>query len=297
MNTTPAQRGARQEEVTVVIPCLNSEGVLDTQLLALANQTYQGPWEIVVADNGSSDGSIQVLHDWMARLPRLRLVDASDRRGASHARNVGIEAAAGDIILLCDADDVVDRGWVQAMATALMSECELAGGSLVEGLAAERTIGNPDPARTGLADWFGFLCYSATANCGFRAEVFRELGGFDETYPIGEDAEFFWRAQLASHQLSWVPEAVVYHRQRETNRAMARQFFAYGKSHAHLYRDFHTHGMPQSPTAEAIRAWWVLARSSPSALRRDSVRRDWVRQCAERLGRLVGSVHYRVVYL
>jgi len=66
---------------------------IGAQLEALANQSWPEAWEIIVSDNGSSDDSVPVVERFTARLLHLRLVDSSDRPGASHARNVGARAA------------------------------------------------------------------------------------------------------------------------------------------------------------------------------------------------------------
>jgi len=108
--------------VSVVIPALNVADTIGDQLDALAHQTYAGAWEVVVSDNGSTDATRERVEVWRDRLPHLRIVDSSRRRGVSPARNVGVEAARGDLVLICDGDDVVGvlsvrdivRVWSQA---------------------------------------------------------------------------------------------------------------------------------------------------------------------------------------
>ena len=101
---------------SVVVPTYNAAATLPEQLAALAAQTIGFPFEVVISDNGSTDDSASVAAAWCDRLD-LRVVDASRGRGVSVARNVGIEAAAADLVLLCDADDGVSAGWVEAMTT------------------------------------------------------------------------------------------------------------------------------------------------------------------------------------
>ena len=72
-----------------------------------------------MVDNGSTDGTAALVRDHAARNPRVRLVDATERRGPSYTRNVGFEAAAAELIAACDADDVIAPGWVRAMGDAL----------------------------------------------------------------------------------------------------------------------------------------------------------------------------------
>jgi glycosyltransferase involved in cell wall biosynthesis len=71
-------------EVSVVIAALNAAATLPLQLAALAAQDYSGSWEVVVADNGSTDATVAIAREFASSLPHLVLVDASDRRGQSH---------------------------------------------------------------------------------------------------------------------------------------------------------------------------------------------------------------------
>src|SRR5258708_12899377 len=81
-------------DLSVVIPCLNAGDVLARQLEALATQAWDGTWDVIVADNGSTDETREVAASFDPRLPSLRIVDASDQRGRQHARNVGARVAA-----------------------------------------------------------------------------------------------------------------------------------------------------------------------------------------------------------
>ncbi|MGH2922242.1 MAG: glycosyltransferase family 2 protein, partial [Gaiellaceae bacterium] len=116
----------QQPSLTVVVPCLNEEGTIGAQLSALARQEWARPWEVIVADNGSTDDSVRVVEGYRGRLPGLRVVDASDKRGQAHALNVGVSEARADAVAFCDADDEVAPGWVAAMGEALLSH-ELVG--------------------------------------------------------------------------------------------------------------------------------------------------------------------------
>src|SRR5258706_1195295 len=105
--------------LSVIIPCYNSEATLGAQLCALAAQVCGYSWEVIVADNGSRDGTIRVANSFADRIPALRVVDASARRGAAYARNAGAEASRGTALLFCDADDEMADGYLAAMGRAL----------------------------------------------------------------------------------------------------------------------------------------------------------------------------------
>src|SRR3712207_4277359 len=93
--SSPA-RMASPLKLSVVIPCLNAASTIAVQLAALSRQSWPGEWEVIVADNGSTDRSRRIAESYGDRLPGLRVVDASDRRGQAHARNLGAAAATGD---------------------------------------------------------------------------------------------------------------------------------------------------------------------------------------------------------
>ena len=95
-----------------MLACRNAEAHLGGQLEALAAQECDLPWELVVSDNGSTDRSLAIVREYRDRLPRLVVVDSSARRGPAAARNDGVRAAGGSLIVFCDTDDVVGPGWL-----------------------------------------------------------------------------------------------------------------------------------------------------------------------------------------
>lgn len=109
---------ARMPDVSVVMPCLNAAGTLAAQLDALARQRTTARWELIVSNNGSTDGSQALVQRWRDRLPHLRLVDSSSRRRVGAARGAGARAARGELTLTCDADDIVGEHWIEAMTRA-----------------------------------------------------------------------------------------------------------------------------------------------------------------------------------
>src|SRR5690554_5658938 len=106
--------------LSVIIPCASQLDLLIEQLDALCTMTCAEPWEVVVVDNGVSHTEpIAVLDRYADSLPGFRVVDATERRGAGYARNVGVSHSRGDKLAFLDADDVAGDGWLDAMADAL----------------------------------------------------------------------------------------------------------------------------------------------------------------------------------
>jgi glycosyltransferase involved in cell wall biosynthesis len=286
--------------VSVVVPAFNEAPHIAGQLRALAAQDYEGEVEVLVADNGSTDGTPDVARRVGAEvLPRLRVVDASERPGPSVARNAGARAATGDLVLFCDADDVADPGWVRAMVAAL-GTAGLAGGRLeVEALNDPALLEwRSPPAQTHLPRAEGYLPFAMGSNMGVRADVLRKLGGFDEDLDrSGEEPDLCWRAQLAGEDLVFAPEAVVHYRLRPGLRPLLGQRRNWGLGSVDLYVRFRHRGMPRSSTAGALRRWLELLVGAPLALASPGRRGRWASRAAYQYGRVRASVEHRTVYL
>jgi hypothetical protein len=217
-------------ELTVVIAAWNAEATLAEQLDALVRQRAPFAWEVVVADNGSADGTAALARSYADRLP-LRVVDAAATRGAGAARNAGVAAARAPLVAFCDADDVVADDWVVAVREALRAHAFVAGRFEGARLNDPRVLRSRTlPQQTGLQDsgHLPGLRAAGAGNMGVRAEVFRAVGGFDPACRFLEDTDLCWRIQLAGVPLTWLPEAVVHVRLRAGLRSAARQGYDYG---------------------------------------------------------------------
>jgi GT2 family glycosyltransferase len=285
-------------QVTVVLPVRDVAPTVAEQLAALAAQDFAGRWEVVVADNGSCDGTVDVVRAWADRLPELRIVDAHGRAGVSHARNVGAAAARAELLAICDGDDVVDPGWLTAVVAA-SATCDLVAGRLDDDALNPPTVRAWRPAHPadGATVIRGFLPYATGANCAVWKRVVEDLGGWNEDYvAAGNDVEFSWRAQLRGYRLAFAPDAVVRYRYRSDLRSWARQAYHGGRASARLVADFRAHGLEPVPLRRVARNWLRLVVRAPRLLR-PGPRGWWVGEAAGALGRIVGSVERRVVAL
>ncbi|MGB3137669.1 MAG: glycosyltransferase family A protein [Nodosilinea sp.] len=234
--------------ISVIIPCFNAAPVVDQQLDALAQQTV-APYEVIVADNGSTDNSRAIVERYRDRLPKLKIIDAAGIQGASHARNEGVKAASGDYIAFCDADDVVDKEWVEALERAFASHSFLA-------CRLDHQKLNNDTVNTsqtkGLNN-FRTPFYPFASGCGLavRKDIHLAVNGFDETILHLEDADYCVRVQMAGHSLVFVPDAVVHYRYSmdtdqsffEARQATYRKAHNWGYGLATLYLRYRDRGM------------------------------------------------------
>jgi glycosyltransferase involved in cell wall biosynthesis len=283
--------------LSVVIPCLNSADQLPVQLGALARETWQGWWEVVIADNGSTDGTRKVAEGFTDRLPRLLVVDASARRGASYARNMGARSASGESFLFLDADDEIAPGYLPAMSEALARHDFVAACRDSESLNMDWVrLSRQSHPYEGFRNFYGFLPHAGGTRIGVRRSIFESVGGFDEDLLRGEDVDFCWRVQLAGIPLRVVPEAITRVRYPDSFRRMYRQARLSGSGDALLYRRYRVAGMPGRSIRDGLRDWLRLVQRLPR-IRGKSGWARWVRRLGQRVGRLEGSLRYRVLYL
>jgi len=279
--------------ISVIIPCRNAGSVLAGQLEALSRQQCPRPWEVVVVDNGSSDDTRVVAERYRERLPNLRIVEASRRLGAAYARNVGVDAAIGENVAFCDADDEVGDGWLTAVDAALRENEFIAFRTETRKLnprAPQRETKQSDGLQ--VYTYPPYLPYSG-ATFAVRRHHFLRAGGFDESMLACEDADFCWRLQLMGIPLRFAPDAVIHIRLRPTLWQMCRQAWIWGQYNVLLYKKFRPLGMPRLERVRGLRNLFGVLRRAFHVV--DPQRRGpWLWQASWIAGRLVGSIRYRV---
>lgn len=278
--------------VSVIVPVRDAAETLAGQLAALASQDYEGEWELIVADDHSTDGSAQIARGQGAR------VVASGGRGPNLARNAGVQAARGDFLAFCDADDLADSAWLTGLAAAATR------GDLVQGSLDMEALNDAD-----MRCWHQPLTWErgtpirhfmpavSTGNLGIWRGAFVAIGGFSEEVSRGEDKDLGWRAQLAGYEVVRAPEAVMAYRYRRTPGAVAAQHFAWGMANSRLYRRFRAHGMARTRLRDSVHGWAWLGATVPLLAFSRRRRGAWARQAGLRAGQLVGSIRHRVVFL
>jgi glycosyltransferase involved in cell wall biosynthesis len=252
--------------LSVVLPTRNGSATIGRQLDALARQSWDGQWELVVCDNGSTDSTRAVVQEFRGRIRNLRIVDSSSRAGVPHACNVGVVESHAPVIAFCNDDDEVAPGWLEAMARAL-ADHDIVAGRLEHTKLNEpwTVVVRGRPQEDGFVRWslgrhlpFAFGC-----TLGVHRALHDAIDGFDEAmHPSGEDADYCWRAQYAGAELHFVPDAVTHYRLRGNLRAILRQGHNYGIGDVLLYRKHRALGLPEvtGRGRKAARAWIATGR-------------------------------------
>jgi hypothetical protein len=218
----------------VVIPSWNGARWLPGCLASLAGQTLQ-PSELIVVDNGSTDGSLELLRD---RYPDVRVIELGRNTGFAVAANRGIEAAGSDTVALVNTDVKLEPDWLEVMAGAL-SEAPRAGavackmldmadrgrfydaGDVLrrDGVCEQRGRFRSDDGRY---DEPGEVFAACAGAALYRRDAVLGVGGFDERFfAYLEDVDLGLRLQLAGWSCRYEP-VVALHASEGSSGALER---------------------------------------------------------------------------
>lgn len=195
--------------VSVILPTLNRRESLIQCLNALEEQTFQD-FEVIVIDDGSTDGTAEAVVRWAEGNPTHKpVVFMGSRKGPGAARNLGVERATGEILALIEDDVLPDQSWLANGVDHLMDSRLDA----VEGITKLHDPHHPLRAFEGSYQ-LGFL----PCNLFVRTEVFRQLGGYDTSFYEGkhriyfrEDVEFGFRFLERKHKAIVAGDVTVVH--------------------------------------------------------------------------------------
>jgi cellulose synthase/poly-beta-1,6-N-acetylglucosamine synthase-like glycosyltransferase len=200
-------------DFSVIVPAYQAAALIDACVTALdAQSVSRERYEILVVDDGSTDATGDVARragaDRVLRIPH---------QGPSAARNAGIAAARGEIVLFTDADCVPAPDWLAQM-TAPFTDPEVMGGkgtyrTRQRGLIARLTQLEFEIRYERMID-LPRIDFIDTYAAAYRRALFQEQGGFDTAFPVpsAEDVELAFRLARQGHRLVFIPEAWVWHR-------------------------------------------------------------------------------------
>jgi len=221
--------------VSVIVLNWNRRDLLRSCLLSLTQQKLKQQFEVVVVDNGSDDGSLDMVVREFSQSPafQLKLIQNSENRGFCAGNNQGFAASDSEFVALLNNDAEAEPEWLGALVGAFEGRPEI-------GMAASKILVYEDPQRI---DKVGHLIYPDGQNRGrgtgelddgrydqveeilwpdgcaamYRRQLLDQVGGFDEDFfAYADDAELGLRARIAGWKCLYVPSAVVRHHRGAT---------------------------------------------------------------------------------
>ena len=234
--------------VSVIIPIFNGCEDLPGLEAALLEQTFPADQvEYLLVDNNSQDETLARLQDFAERARQLGVtikpLSEQTIQSSYAARNRGIRAAQGDLLVFTDADCRPEPTWLTQMVAPFTNGAvglvvgeikALPGDSWLEQFAEQREI---------LSQKFtiahSFYPYGQTANLAVRKVALQKSGLFRPYLTTGGDADLCWRIQMTGDwQVYFAKDAIIRHRHRSTLKELGSQWRRYGRSNQYLHELF-----------------------------------------------------------
>lgn len=223
--------------ISVVVCAYNADSTMDGCLASFAKVDYPN-FEVIVVDDGSTDATGEIADRHAAAAPYIHVIHQPNL-GLSAARNVGMNAAQGEIVAYTDSDCYVDPHWLHYMAWAFTDPRFVAvGGPNLAPLEDNRTaacvaVSPGAPTHVLLTDEIAE--HIPGCNMAYRKEHLAGIGGFDATYrAAGDDVDVCWRLQDQGHLIGFSAAMTVWHHRRNTVSAYLKQQKGYGRAEALL---------------------------------------------------------------
>lgn len=218
--------------VSVVVCSYNGASTLRNCLEGLLELEYPN-FEVIVVDDGSTDATSEIASEYGFRVIR------TENNGLSVARNIGMEAANGEIVAYIDDDAYPDPHWLIYLSTAFLNKdvAGVGGPNIAppdDGFIADGVSNAPGgPIHVLLSDWEAE--HIPGCNMAIRKSYLQEIGGFDSEFrAAGDDVDVCWRLRERGWKLLFSPGAMVWHHPRKSIRAYWKQQRGYGKAEALL---------------------------------------------------------------
>jgi glycosyltransferase involved in cell wall biosynthesis len=224
---------ARWPKVSVVVCSYNGAPTLRACLESLGQLNYPD-YEVILVDDGSKDNTPEIARDF----PGVRTI-RQENKGLSVARNVGIEAATGEIVAFTDSDCMADKDWLYYLVQTLVSGPFAAvGGPNVSPPAANRiqaaVAASPgSPSHVLISDTEAE--HVPGCNMAYFKSALQEINGFDPEFrKAGDDVDVCWRLMQLGYKIGFSPSAIVWHYRRFTVKAYFGQQKGYGEAESLL---------------------------------------------------------------
>lgn len=220
-------------KISVIVPFFNAAQTIRFLLASIERQKYKKAFEVVFVDNGSDDGTSEMINSFLDdhRELECRVLFYNEKKSSYAARNFGVDHAKGDIFAFTDADCILQEDYIQNILNTFSSH---ETGRVVISGNIELLLENP------LNIWENFDKYSflqnksshlvnkvATANLVVHRDTFFHVGYFLEVQSTG-DSEWSQRSVMKGNQIEFQPDILVYHPTRKTFEEIKKKFSRLG---------------------------------------------------------------------
>jgi len=248
--------------ISVIVPIKNFERTIEKSFQYLFNVDYpQDRWEIIIADGGSTDKTVDIIKDWQRKYPFIKLVEIPNCPSPGYARNKALQSVKGEFIFFTDADCAPCKDWINIMLSHFKRDPEIAavGGevytlkvdpdNLVEAWCQHFRFNMVSP-RYGFikegyfpdfpkdplpSDVGGHKAYFfGTCNVAYRKAAMDSIGAKFWELPTGEDMDLSFQHRSKGWKFYFAPDAKVDHMHRADLKALRRVWVTYGQAHASL---------------------------------------------------------------
>jgi glycosyltransferase involved in cell wall biosynthesis len=217
----------------VIVCTHNRAHRLEQTLNSLQQMTvpFDLPWELIIVDNNSSDNTKKVIDNFINK-SSLKIKYVFERnQGLSHARNMGIQEASGNIIAFTDDDCIVDRYWITSISKEFHADESIVGigGRVLLYNKMDRPISiRISEERATISSTDRIFKLMIGCNMAIARPVFDEIGLFDTDFGAGtrfastEDLDFLYRVYKRGLKLIYSPDVLIYHNHGRRNEAQIR---------------------------------------------------------------------------
>ncbi len=239
-------------KISVVMNLLNEKRHIRDLLDSLITQ--EPPFEIVIVDAGSWDGTIATINDYMKNHPDIKLYNKPGSRGES--TNYGIMKATGDAVATIGGDCIANPFWLRELRKSLKEFDIVAGKTINIGYHAFEDLERVELFHRGVD-----ISYPS-ASMVWKKEVFDKVVGFDPWFVTAEDIDLNLRAVSEGFKFGYNPNAIVYHRTKGSFRGFLKQAFWNGWGRKQLTMKHGTLWSSYKPQRllETSKSMWAVAR-------------------------------------
>jgi len=245
--------------ISIIIPVKNFERTIEKTFEYLLRIDYpQERWEIVIADGGSSDRTVEIIKQWQLKYPFIKLVDVPNSPSPAYARNKALNVVKGDFLFFTDADCAPCKDWVNQILGVFEKDerigavggevytlrvdpdnlvelwCEYfrfnmvsARYSFIKEGYVSNLADNPAPSEVAghRAYFFG------TCNVAYRRKAMLDVGARFWDHPTGEDMDLGFQHQRKGWRFYFLPSAKVEHMHRADLKSLRKVWVSYGRAH------------------------------------------------------------------